>query len=114
MKKRYSAAVILILMLVTICRAASEKRNDSDHAHRCSDGPEKSLIGDMEADEYSMDSDVGRRLLQVNTGQAVTAGTGNASQAAVACGNQRYAKCLPNPNSPPAGTNCGIYNRECP
>ncbi|KAL6324616.1 hypothetical protein AAG906_013429 [Vitis piasezkii] len=116
MKKGFSVALILMVMLLTknVCRATSAKSNDT-HAHRCSDQPEECLIGDMDSQEYSVDSEISRRLLQVNSGQAVTGRTSNANQPAVPCGNARYDACLPKPNrSPSDGQKCGIYNRGCP
>lgn len=117
MTKRFSLSpfimVVAMLVATNICRAATGKSNyPADHG--CHNRSEKCLIGDMESDEFSMDSDTGRRLLLVNIGGAVTAGTRNPNQPATPCGDPRYKKCLPNPNKPRGGPNCGMFNRECP
>lgn len=106
--------VMAMLVATNICRAAATGKSNYPADHRCHNRSGKCLIGDMESDEFSMDSETGRRLLQVNIGAAVTAGTGDANQPATPCGNPRYKKCLPNSNKPNGGPNCGIFNRECP
>ena len=77
------------------------------------------LVGDIAGeDEFSMDSEINRRMLQ-STNPHGTDKTKNPKEPAAGCGQgrgTRYTGCLPSNNknpSKPRNPNCGLRNREC-
>ncbi|KAA8530446.1 hypothetical protein F0562_005155 [Nyssa sinensis] len=84
------------------CRAASHDKNNSndDSSHECLD---------LELLEFSMDSEINRRLLQQGNG-GVTSGALNQGPAAKCDRNLKYPICIPGPNGHVIDR-CNTYDR---